>query len=475
MIRDRLVYKTALSLVTIATSGAIRLIFSVLVGRVFGASTLGHVNVIVSTAVFATLLCSPGIGQSVARQLATRGLDAAHPEGRRLLAWATGWHHAICLSVAVVAAALVPAHGWGQHLLALALTFGYGGYTFYKAVLYGVDMVRRYAGLELAWDALFVLALAVVVLARLEPWVLAPMALVYLGFAASAHLALFGSRRRSRGSATVPAAAWRGIVAFAAVTTVGTASSAGFLQLSQIFAARADSSHGAGLFAAAMTLVTPAYLLPRAISVVLFPAMARAAGRSDRDTVRRQLTVGTDILAAALLPVFAFVAMVATAVLTGIYGPAFAGGAGTFAVMTWATWVSIASVPAVNALSADTGRAYLVPAGASVAGFLIGLAFWLTLGTSISMVAWGYLVGSVVQSAIPMVEARRRHGGPGGWLAVRITAVAAGGLAAAVLLTNLSTALQVCAGVIAVAVSCLVVLPELRSLVRLRGAAARVG
>lgn len=507
MIRDRLVYKTALSLVTIATSGAIRLIFSVLVGRVFGAPLLGHVNVIVSTAVFATLLCSPGLGQSVARQMATRGLDADSPAGRSLLTWATACHHIVCLAVSVVTAVLVPADGWGERVLALALTLGYGCYTYYKAVLYGVDLVRQYAVLELSWDVLFLAALLTVVLTGAQPWVLAPMALVYLGFAAGAHLVLFGRRAPDKGPArpavqpapesaappvTEPAAprvsasaarpvaepatplaaqsagVRRSLLAFAAVTTVGTASSAGFLQLSQIFAARADGGHGSGLFAAAMTLVTPAYLLPRAMSVVLFPAMARAAGRQDRDSVRRQLTIGTQVLAAGLLPLFALVAMVATALLSGIYGGSFAGGAPVLVVMIWATWVSIASVPAVNALSSDPGRAYLVPAGASVTGFLVGLTLWLLVGASITMVAWGYLAGSLVQSAVPMVEAWRRHGGPGVWPALRMVAVGTAGLLVALQLTSQPTATQVVAGVLAAVLAGLAIVPELRALARVR-------
>jgi O-antigen/teichoic acid export membrane protein len=217
-----------------------------------------------------------------------------------------------------------------------------------------------------------------------------------------------------------------------------------------------------------MTLVTPAYLLPRAMSVVLFPAMARAAGRQDRESVRRQLTIGTHVLAAGLLPVFALVAMLAAALLSGVYGGAFAGGAPVLVVMIWATWVSIASVPAVNALSSDPGRAYLVPAGASMAGFLVGLTLWLLVGTSITMVAWGYLAGSLVQSAVPMVEARRRHGGPGAWPALRMLAVAAAGLVVALQLTSRPTAVQVLAGVLAAVLAAVVMAPELRALARLR-------
>lgn len=466
VIRDRMVYKTVLSLVTIGVSGLIRLVFSVLVGRVFGASVLGHVNTVISAAVFATLLCAPGMGQAVARYLATAGLDGTSAVGRRMLAWATVIHHLVCLGLSVLVAVLVPVDGWPDRLLVLGLTFGYGTYTYYKAVLYGVDRVERYAVLELSWDGMFVLALIAVAVSGSSHWVLAPLVLVYLGFSLGAHVSLFPRIAAAEGPARTDAVERRKILSFAAITTVGTVSSAGFLQLSQIFAFRADPGHGAGLFTAAMTLVTPAYLLPRAISVVLFPAMARAAGKSDRQSVRRQLDVGTNVLAAAMLPGFALVGMMATSLVTLFYSESFAAAGPTLVVMVWATWVSIASVPAVNALSSDTGRSYLVPAGASVLGFLIGLGWWLIAGTSILAVAWGYLAGSVVQSAIPMVECWRRHGVPSASLIARTLLVAAVGLVAGLLMAAQPTGEQLLAGIAAAAIAAAAVFPELRSLVR---------
>jgi O-antigen/teichoic acid export membrane protein len=464
--RDRIVYKTVLSLATIATSGLIRLVFSVLIARVFGAGNLGHANFVVSAAVFATLLCSPGAGQAVARNLATRGLDGRSGDGRSMLAWATGAHHALCVVLAAAVAMLVPATGWGDRGLAFGLTVGYGCYTYYKAVLYGVDRVERYAVMELAWDGMFVLALAVVVLTQADRWVLAPMVVVYLGFAITAHLSLFPSRGSAPAGQRPGAVERRRLISYAGVTAIGTVSSAGFLQLSQIFAHRVDAGPGAGLFAAAMTLVTPAYLLPRAISVVLFPAMARAAGRADRESVRRQLTMGTDLLAGALLPAFVFVGMVATALLTVIYGGVFAAAGPTLVIMVWATWVSIASVPAVNALSSDTGRGYWIPATASVAGFVLGLALWLCAGTSIQLVAWGYLVGSVIQSAVPLAASWRRLGDPRPGMVFRVTLTAAAALVGGLLVVHSSTSVQVMVGVLAAGVAALAVFPELRSLAR---------
>ena len=387
--------------------------------------------------------------------------------GRGVLAWATGLHHVVCLTLALVVALVIPADGWSDRVLVLCLTLGYGAYTYYKAVLYGVDMVQRYAVLELAWDGIFVVALIGVVATHAERWVLVPLVLVYAGFAVSAHLTLF---RRASTVATErpPSVERRGIATFAAVAAVGTVSSAGFLQLSQVFALRAGGTNGAGLFAAAMTLVTPAYLLPRAISVVLFPAMARAAGRQDRAGRDRQLVVGTQVLAAAMLPAFALVGMVATGLLTLFYGSAFADAGPTFVIMVWATWVSIASVPAVNALSSDTGRSYVVPAAASVAGFLLGLLLWVVAGTSIELIAWGYLIGSIVQSAIPMAVSWRRYGAPGGWMVTRLGLVAAVALALGLIVVDAPYGVGVLIGVAAAGVAAIAVLPELRALLRMR-------
>lgn len=505
MATDRLVYKTALSLVTIATSGLIRLVFSLLIGHIFDAAMLGRANVIVSAAVFATLLCSPGLGQSVARQLATRGLSAADHDGRELLIRATVLHHCVLLLVATAVALLVPAQVGLEQVLALALAFAYGCYTYYKAVLYGVDLVRRYAILELIWDGLFLATLVTVVLLGARHWVLAPMVIVYGGFSVGAHRVLLPRRAAATAEAvptstspasTSPASTgmtshvmsdeltdtqpqhvddrpwWRAVGGYALVTTLGTASSAGFLQLSQIFAMRAGGEHAAGLFAAALSLVTPAYLLPRAISVVLFPAMARAAGRFDVARVRTHLTVGTQVLAAALLPLFAMAGVLAVTVLLVAYGRDYADGASTLVIMVWATWITVASVPAVNALSSDTGRAYLVPAGASVAGFLVGLTLWFTIGASIDMVAWGYLIGSVIQSAVPMIEAARRYRFPSVGLVVRVltAAVASVSVALACGVAGLGVGIRVGIALLLAAVVACAVAPELRALARMLAA-----
>ena len=323
VIRDRMVYKTVLSLITIGVSGLIRLVFSVLVARVFGTSVLGHVNVVISTAVFATLLCSPGIGQAVARHLARRGLDgtAAQPAAM------------ILTRATLVAPRDLPGPcgagripdlrptGGPTGLLASGLTFGYGAYTYYKAVLYGVDLVKRYAVLELSWDGLFLLALIAVVATDAERWVLAPLVLVYLGFLGRRPPDPVPEAHRKgavdRVDAERAARAWSERVAVDGLVRSGDRGRDGVERrvpavVPGVRAARRrragrvvrrrDGPGHAGLSAAEGDLrcVVPGH------------GPGRGA-RGPRCAMQRQLVVGTQILAAAMLPVFALVGMVATA------------------------------------------------------------------------------------------------------------------------------------------------------------------
>lgn len=445
-----------------AASGGVRLVFSILIGRSFGPNELGHANVGLSTAIFATLVSSPGLGQSVARQLAWGGSVTAGPRAARLLRGGAVVHHALCL-VLSIAVAVLAGSDRAEGLMLGAVTLSYGGYTYYKAVLYGLDRVASYVRLEFFWDAVFLSCLAAVVLLQATAMVLAPMVVLYGGFAVLAALRLRSPRGAGR-SGTV--AVVRGLLPFAVAVAIGTASSTGFLQLSMVFASRAEPGHGAGLFAAALTLVTPAYLLPRALSTVMFPAMARASGREDRDAVRTQLKTGTQMLSSGLLPGFVVAGGLASVIVTTFYGGAYEAAARVLVLMAWATWVSIASVPSVNALSSARGRWFLLPTGAALSGLVVGLAWWLVAGSSIEGVAWGYLVGSVIQSAVPMVAAWRLHRISGGGALARAVAGAAFSLCVSMTFAHARGELLATVSLLNLAVVTLLVLPELRELAR---------
>lgn len=404
---ERLVAKTAISAVPMLTSGSARLVFSIAVGRAFGAGTLGSTSYLVSLATFATLICSPGLGQAVAREYAHR--HAVGRTGRRLLTSGTIFHHLVVGAVGLVAM-LVPNAGWSARALTFALIVTYGAYTYYKSVLYGADLVTQYVWLEITVDVIFVLALLAVGVGGVSSLALLPMVLMYGLFSIAAELRL-GSLRGWPVTWDWPTVVR--LFPFAMATSVGTASSTGFLQLAMVYAGHSGTHLQAGYFAAALAMVTPAYLLPRAMSVVLFPAMARASGRGDQSALRRQLDVGTRVLAGYCMPAFVFAVGFAPALLEIAYGAGYQSGRTTFVILIWASWISIVPVPSVNLVtSRKPGRHYLIPMVASVVGLMVGCAWWVLGPRTIENVAWGYLVGSLVQTAVPMVAARRLIAAP---------------------------------------------------------------
>jgi putative peptidoglycan lipid II flippase len=158
-----------------------------------------------------------------------------------------------------------------------------------------------------------------------------------------------------------------------------------------------------------MTLPVPAYFVPRALSMALFPSMANAFGRGDEPEIRRQLDAGTRLLTVAMLPFFAAAVLLARPLLFA-FGPRFASAHLILELLLAATYLLICAIPAVNSLSATERVLVRVPAAAAGSGLTVGVVSWLILGPSHSVtgIAIGYLAGATVQSVIIMFAAWRR-------------------------------------------------------------------
>jgi len=417
---------TLWSMLGIAALGLTRLVYSALVGRSGGPAVLGSVNNAVSLSLLATFVTAGATGQAVTKYVAQRtGAGAGGAAVRRLLDRLT---LAAVLVAGVVLVAAAPwlfaghelgagAHArWRTGVLAALLMLAYAGYTYAKAVLYGHRLARRYAVLEVVSD-LVALALTVAVLGVGAPaWFLVPLIVGYGTFTVWALLtARTVAARRDAGTApaVLPAGLAREIVAFVGLTCLGTVASQGFFQACMVVAGKTLSAHGAGLYAAAMTAVTPAFFLPRALALAFFPAAASAVGAGDRSGLARQVDVATRALTAVSMPVFVLAAVLAPVLLRLVFGAAYAGAAGAVGVLAAAIWLYVSAVPSVNVLSAHGLSWARVPPFASSAGVVLGVAVWLVLLAGLgwrgpAAVAVGYLASTLLQAGVPLVVARRR-------------------------------------------------------------------
>lgn len=494
----RLARNTALSLAAIGLLGASRLAYNVVAGRRFGAAALGEVTLAVNAAMFASLLVSGGWQAATAKYCARAIGAGRHAEAAAI--WRRTLVHNTAGGVAIAAACagvlrFAPGIDVAARdaLLGGAIAFAVNGYQHAKASAYGFGLVAGALRYETAASVALVVALVGVAAADRRALLLAPVlaapavfsALSYRGVARHVRRAGPAGAQPSGGlpdpAATQPPggpppaaapsgeppppapagsrldpALWREIKGFSAMAIGGTLASAGFLNLSVVFAGRYDSKQALGWFAAALALVAPVYFVPRALSLALFPSVAFRFGADRGDAVRASLDrVGGALFAVLLAPV-AVAAVGAPILLRLLFGEAYEPGADLLAVMLAAAYLSVVQIPYVTSLSAGERRWYRVPVLASAGGFALGLVLWTTLGPREGAigVAWGYLIGSVPQAVIPIAYASRVFGVRVAGLGLRAGVVWAAVLAARLALgdraSDLGPVLAACGAVLAV-------------------------
>ncbi|OMH35189.1 lipopolysaccharide biosynthesis protein [Tersicoccus sp. Bi-70] len=387
------------------SQGLTRFLYSVLIGRVLGAATLASVNSALSLALFLSLLWPTSAGQAATRfvaQLRGEGrLDQAQAVanhlGRRMIATS------LLLAVATVLGAVVVLHlDLSTAICAGILLLGYAGWSFARGVQYGAGQIARAAVWDVAGSVAALVMLAVVLLLHAEPILLLPLALGYGAYAVICWPA--------PSSTPVDPALLPSMRRFVGYGVLGTLSSTGLLQLSMVSAQLAGSPQDAGLYAAALSLATPATMLARTGSQVLFPSMAEAGGRQDTASLRRQTDLVTRGLSVSMLAVFGALALASPLVVHVLYGERFAGAEDILPVLLLAVMFTTLPVGAVNRLNATGVRGVRFISFVAAGGLVLAIILWVVLGPGLGVigVAVGYLTASTLTSIGPLVVSWRQ-------------------------------------------------------------------
>lgn len=423
VIRPGLVRSGVLSMAALVALGLTRLIHGSLVSHATDRATYGLVGSLIAVTTIASLLLPAGVASATAKFIPYhqgRADPAAARAVHRFLARLSAGGSVVLAAGAAFGAALAFDLGPVDTAQVGALCLAFSLYSVHKSTLYGFDEINAYVRLELVCAVVTVAATVAVVLAGSRLY-LVPLAVGYALFTLGAWWRL---RPRGRGPrAGLPARAE--ILRFTALACLGTLCSLGFLQGTQLLAGWFAAAPEVAYFAAAVTLVAPAYFLPRALGLVLFPAMARAHGAGDLAQVRRNADLSTRALVVALAPVFAVGLLLAREALVLFGGPGYASGAPVLRLILVATYLAVSQVAAVNALS--SGAHVRVPVGFGVLGCLTGLAVVAVLGGPLGAtgVGLGYLLGTAVTAGGPIVVVWRMHRMPwAGPVARSLTVVA---------------------------------------------------
>ena len=385
----------------IGVQGLTRLAYTVLIGRFFGTDDLGHASALMSLSIFAALLWPTAAANTVSRFLAVHAGDAAGTAAveralRRSLVLSS-----LVLAVATVPVARLLGNGWGLSASAAALVVAYGAYAYVR----GAQLGRHRATAVAVWDtvasAVALGALLIVCATGRGVLVLLPLAVGY---------AVFAVAGRARGPRLDGGGPSSHLMRFAAWNVLAGLTTNGLLQIAMITAQLVDPGRGAGVYAAAFTLATPASMLGQAVSQVVVPAFARRTGTSLRDPGVLRLVLVFGVVSTVA---FGVVALLAPWLLSVAY-PAEAEGAVPLLrfLLLGVLVFTVGLVPSALLLAAGRSRQVAL---ASVSGFVVGLAVVPAVAAHAGVQAGsvGFLVGSSINLVVVLVLASRRSGESG--------------------------------------------------------------
>lgn len=396
----------ALAITGLVAQGVLRFATSWLVGRFAGQAELGVVASAIAAATILALLWPTSTGSAASKFLArARGAGSAE-EARSTAAHLSRRMLATVLVLAAVAIPVWVLLDGGTLLGALAvalLTIGYSGYSFTRGVQFGTGQTARATGWDVLCVGLGLVALTLLLLSGVRGVALVlPLAVAYGVYALAGWP--FGARGRPEPSHR------RELDGFVALGAVGSLASAGFLQLSQIVARLTTGDAGAGEYAAALALATPASMLAVSLTLVLLPALSETLGRADATAFRDRTDHATRTLTVVVVVIFGAIALCSRLLIAIVWGDGYAGAAPVLAILAVAVLCTNLGVVAVNALTARSQQGMRINVGASLTGMVVGVLAWVLVAPSLGGigVASGYLAGTFVIAAIPVAVCWRR-------------------------------------------------------------------
>ncbi len=403
-------------MVGLVALGGTRLVHGSLVSHNTDPATYAVVGTLIGLAMTLSLFLPSGLGNAASRYISFhigRGDPDAARTAYRVLTAAGYACAALLAGLAALIAVRLPGVTTGDAIAVAVLAAVYSGYSVAKGSLYGFDRIVPDTWLEVVGSVVAIGGTVGVIAAGVHSY-LVPLAVGYSVLMLGSFAVLWRRRPRDRapkaGGGTKARIGLRELAGWVALASLGVGASAGLLQVLPVLAGRSTTRVEVAYLVAAVTLVQPLSFLPRALSLALFPAMARAHGAGDIDVVRRQVDVSTRALLALLAPLFAAATLVAPEVLAVFGGGEYADGAAVLRLLLLASFVGSIQVGAVNSLS--SGDSLRIPVYAAVAGAVVGVAVLIPLGHWLGAVGIGiaYLVAVAVTTAVPLRAVWRRYG-----------------------------------------------------------------
>lgn len=266
--KNRLIMNAIVATTGVLAQGAARFLVTMLIGRFF-PDRLGETSSILSLAQYITLFWPAPAGLAATRFLGQHTADDDHRSAiTRLLNRSVLYFTVAATSVAVPVAFLF-SHDVATAVFSGLFVAAFGAYLFTRGALLGKSQVPKSTLLDVISSVFTLLLLLAVLQAGLSSLLLLPLA---LGFGLYALVAW----PRPGPAADLPPLVRTDVLSYTRHNIFGMIAAGGLLPATMILVqllARGSSD----LFAAALTLATPANLLAQSITQVLIPHFASSA------------------------------------------------------------------------------------------------------------------------------------------------------------------------------------------------------
>jgi O-antigen/teichoic acid export membrane protein len=389
--------QAAVSTVGVLAQGLARFGYSVLIGRFMGPSDLAHVSAWLALALILSLLWPTGAGNAASHFLAhARALGHTPVHALRLIQRSFLVSCLGMLAIGIPVGVLALGASLGDAIAIGALIIAYSGYILARGIEVGLGRIRRAA----IWDvvsALVTMALLTVVLVVQLSWaVLWPITIGYAVFAVHTWLRAHRGHEELRQESVVEAASiWK----LTSWNSVGLLASNGLIQFAMVYVFIVVTPADAGVFAAAMSLATPASMLSQAISQVLIPRFSEWAAADAVASRGRYLAVLGGMVA-LLAVVFGIVALASGLIVSIVYGAEYAASAVPMALLLGGVFAFSVGLVA-TAYLLTTGRTAIATIW-SIAGLVLGLVVMVAgtaplggIGAACAGVIAGYALTTV--------------------------------------------------------------------------------
>jgi len=408
--QSSLIAQAAISTLGVLVQGLARFGYAVLIGRFMGPSDLAQVSAWLSLALILSLLWPTGAGNAASHFLAhARALGYTPVHALRLIQRTFWISSGIMLGIGIPIAMIGLGASPSGAVAVAALIVAYSGYILARGIEIGLGRITSAAVWDIISSATTLTLLTVVLISQLSWALLWPITIGYAVFGVRTWLRSHRGHSHLKPESIVDT---REILRLTSWNSVGLIASNGLIQIAMVFVFLVAPSPAAGLFAAAMSLATPASMLSQAVSQVLIPRFSHWTA-VDGVAAHKNYLKALAVMVAALAAVFGTISFASQLIVEMVFGSEYAPAGSTMALLLVGVFVfSIGLVAAAYLLTTGRARTSTV---FSVVGLIVGLVvmivgvqFWAG-GTAAAL---GVIAGYAVTTLAVVGVSLKRPTGP---------------------------------------------------------------